>query len=72
MMFAQATDYTVHAEDSTEIGTGTLTMSYYLVDESANYLTDENGNRLTFTSIDTVYGDVLHAQGTDYTVHAEE
>jgi len=71
-MFAQATDYTVHTEGTTEIGTGFLTVNYTLVDEVGDTLVDEDGNILVSEEIETVYGEVLHVKATDYTVHAEE
>jgi hypothetical protein len=71
-MFAQATDYTVHAEQSGDVASGSSAITYTLVDESGNILVDESGNELAASIIETVYGTVLYAKGTDYTVHAED
>ena len=72
MIYAQATDYTVHADESGEIASGSSTTTYTLVDESGNILVDESGNELAASILETVYGTVLYAKGTDYTVHAED
>ena len=72
MIYAQATDYTVHADDSGDTSIGYVTNTYTLVDESGNILVDESGNELAAAIIETVYGTVLYAKGTDYTVHAED
>ena len=71
-MFAQATDYTVHAEQSGDVTSGSSATTYTLVDESGNILVDESGNELAASILETVYGTVLYAKGTDYTVHAED
>lgn len=71
-MFAQATDYTVHAGESGDVASGSSTSTYTLVDENGDTLVDESGNELVAPFIETVYGNVLYSKGTDYTVHAED
>ena len=71
-MFAKGTDYTVNTEETTEIGTGSLTVNYTLIDEAGDTLVDEDGNILISEEFETVYGEVLHSKNTDYTVHAED
>lgn len=70
-IYADGTDYTVEAEQS-QIGTGSVTYNFTLVDEDENILVDEDGNILISEEPTAVYGEALYADGTDYTVHAEE
>ena len=71
-MFAQATDYTVHADDSGDTSIGYVTNTYTLVDEDGNTLVDMDGNILITEDEEAVYGTLIYAKGTDYTVHAED
>lgn len=70
-IFAGMTDYTVHAEKGGDTSSGSSSFTYSLVDEGGNKLTDESGNYLVAPFVETVYGDVIYAPATDYTVHAE-
>ena len=72
MIYAQATDYTVHADESGEIASGSSTTTYTLVDEDGNTLVDMDGNILITEDEEAVYGTLIYAKGTDYTVHAED
>lgn len=69
-IFAKSVDYIVHADIGNN-GSGTQTNNYNLVDQAGNLLVDESGNELVAPFLDTLYGEVIYAKGTDYTVHAE-
>lgn len=70
-IFAEGTYYIVHAEKGGDVGSGTVNFNSTLVDEDGNILVDEAGDTLVSEEATVVYGDIIHAGGTDYTVHAE-
>lgn len=71
VLYAKETNYTVHADNSNELGTGFVTNNYYLIDEDSDILIDEDGDLLISEDEEQVYGTVLYSKGTDYTVHTE-
>ena len=67
-LHALPTAYTIHAYKSAG-AVNAVRLTAYIVDESGNYIVDESGNRIV--AVYDASALVIHAQATNYTIHAE-